>query len=154
NNLKNNRVEGKATTSNSSETKDVQILFGIGFEAVGSWMIENDTIKYKLSKQCVSKKILYSFISEGEVLYIGKTVRSLSQRLYGYMNPVPSQSTNIKNHHKIRKILQQGKEVGILVFAPPENALAYRGIPVNLPAGLEDSLIATIRPLWNNTGKN
>jgi hypothetical protein len=86
-------------------------------------------------------------------LYIGKTIRSLSQRLYGYVNPGPSQSTNIKNRQKIETILRQGKEIKIFVFAPHGNEIVYRGIPVNLAAGLEDSLIRIVKPPWNDTGK-
>ena len=82
-----------------------------------------------------------------------KTIRSLSQRLNGYVNPGPTQSTNIKNCRKIEKILQQGREINIFVFAPHENEIVYRGIPVNLAAGLEDSLIGIIKPPWNDTGK-
>lgn len=86
-------------------------------------------------------------------MYIGKTIRSLSQRLYGYVNPGPSQSTNIKNRQKIETILRQGKEIKIFVFAPHGNEIVYRGIPVNLAAGLEDSLIRIVKPPWNDTGK-
>ena len=98
--------------------------------------------------------MLYAFISNDKILYIGKTTRSLAQRLYGYVNPGVSQSTNIKNNKKIKTLLKQGEELKIFVFAPQENEIVYRGIPVNLAAGLEDNLIALIQPMWNDTGKH
>lgn len=35
---------------------------------------------------------------------------------------------------------------------PDNGLLYYGGFHVNLAAGLEDSLVATIRPVWNKTG--
>ncbi|MBT3187736.1 MAG: GIY-YIG nuclease family protein [Anaerolineae bacterium] len=142
--------EKKETTKNP---QPIQTLSDIGFEAVGNWLLDCDAIKHTLTKHGASKKVLYAFTSEDEVLYIGKTIRSLTQRLYGYINPGSSQSTNIKNNKKIKTVLRQGKEIKIFVFAPQENEIAYRGIPVNLSAGLEDNLIALLQPLWNDTGK-
>ena len=149
----NSAVDRKENTLGISVSQNIQILIDVGFDSVGAWIIDNDTIKYSLSKHGASKKILYAFASEGNVLYIGKTIRSLSQRLYGYLNPGPTQSTNIKNRRKIEKILRQGREINIFVFAPHENEIIYRGISVNLAAGLEDSLIGIIKPPWNDTGK-
>jgi hypothetical protein len=39
------------------------------------------------------------------------------------------------------------------VYAPPDNGLLhYSGFHVNLAAGLEDSLVATIKLPWNRVG--
>ena len=133
--------------------EDVAKLIRDGFEAVGEWYLEDGDVKYRLSKYGGTRKILYAFVSDGQVLYIGKSVRSLSQRLNGYMKPGPTQSTNIKNHRNLQDVLQEGKKVKIFVFAPAEDEIVYRGIPLNLAAGLEDNLIAEIQPLWNNVGK-
>ena len=137
----------------ASASESVTKLMRVGFEAVGEWYLEDGDVKYRLSKYDKTRKILYAFVSNGQVLYIGKSVRALSQRLNGYMKPGPTQSTNIKNHRNIQDVLRQGKEVKIFVFAPAEDEIVYRGIPLNLAAGLEDSLIAEIQPLWNDAGK-
>ncbi len=136
-----------------SESENIAKLMRVGFEVVGEWVLEDGVVKYRLSKYDKARKILYAFVTAGQVLYIGKSVRSLAQRLNGHMKPGPTQSTNIKNHQNIRDALRQGKEVKILVFAPAEDEIVYRGIPLNLAAGLEDSLIAEIQPLWNDAGK-
>ena len=39
------------------------------------------------------------------------------------------------------------------IHALPDNGLLYyRGFHVNLAAGLEDSLVATLKPVWNMAG--
>ncbi|MBT3323124.1 MAG: GIY-YIG nuclease family protein [Anaerolineae bacterium] len=148
-----NSVQEEQEKPTDNEHQQIQALLEIGFEAVGVWVRNGDTIKYILTKHSAAKKVLYVFTSEGEIVYIGKTVQKLSQRLYGYINPGPSQSTNIKNNEKIKTMLRQEKEINIFVFAPQENEIIYRGIPVNLAAGLEDNLITLLKPLWNDTGK-
>jgi Uri superfamily endonuclease len=135
------------------KTESIGKLAHIGFEAVGEWFLEEGVLKYRLSKHGEARKILYAFVSDGQVLYIGKSVRALTQRLNEYMKPGPTQITNIKNHQHIRDVLREGKEVKIFVFAPPEDELVYRGVPLNLAAGLEDGLIAALQPAWNDAGK-
>ncbi len=95
--------------------------------------------------------ILYAFVSREQVLYIGKTARTLSQRMYQYQKPGPTQRTNIVNHANIKGVLDQGETIQILVFAPKEQ-VQYRGMPVNLAAGLEDALISRLKPTWNRMG--
>jgi|GEM_PF-2962933 len=142
---KNSAVSAQLPNSISDTNTQVEKLVRIGFEYVGEWLLENKTVKHHLSKHNSTKKIVYAFATEGRILYIGKSVRSLSQRLNGYSTPGPTQSTNIKNHQNITKLLGEGKRVEIYVFAPSEDEIIYRGIQLNLAAGLEDSLIT--RPL-------
>jgi hypothetical protein len=49
-------------------------------------------------------------------MYIGKTVRTLASRMYGYQKPGPTQLTSPKNHDNIRGLLQQGKSIEIYVL--------------------------------------
>ena len=108
-------------------------------------------MKCILADDAKTKNVLYAFISEGEVLYIGKTVRSLKQRMYNYLNPGPTQSTSIRCHKLIRDTIGSGKLIEI--HALPDNGLLYYGgFHVNLAAGLEDSLVSKIKPKWNLAG--
>ncbi len=123
-------------------------LLQIGFRCVGHWKLENEEPIYELTSLMDTRNILYSFISNGEVKYIGKTVQPLKKRMYGYQNPGPTQSTNIKNNERIRQLLLNGEAVDI--FALPDNGLLhYGGFHINLAAGLEDSLISELSPDWN-----
>ena len=130
---------------------ELQVLLDLGFEEAGEWLPTPDGLKCSLSRHTAENNILYAFVSQGQVLYIGKSVRTLGQRMYNYQKPGPSQRTNIVNHANLRQVLGTGTTVLIFAFAPKEQ-LRYRGILVNLAAGLEDTLIARIRPAWNRVG--
>ncbi len=126
-------------------------LNAMGFRKCGEWRLEDGKIKCVLSDNAAAPNVLYAFISESAVLYVGKTVRSLKKRMYGYQNPGATQSTNIKGNKFIKETLAQGRLVE--VHALPDNGLLYYGgFHVNLSAGLEDSLVANLKPKWNKAG--
>ena len=135
------------------EDKNIARLIQVGFEEAGEWFIKDNVLRYRLTQNDQASKILYAFVTDEQVLYIGKSNRTLAQRLNGYTNPHPTQNTNIKNHQYIKDLLRQGKAVKILVFAPADDEIIYRGVPLNLAAGLEDGLINVFQPLWNIQGK-
>jgi len=124
-------------------------LLSIGFHCIGHWVLDDDKIKPILNSNINDRNVLYSFVVDGEIQYIGKTIQPLIKRMGGYKNPGKSQTTNIKNNRNIMGVLKSGGTVDI--FALPDNGLIKYGIfHLNLAAGLEDSLIATISPPWNN----
>ena len=128
-------------------------LLNLGFERTATWHRGlSGKLSCRIAQHADKREILYAFVVGEEVTYIGKSTRTLKQRMYGYQNPGPTQRTNIKNHAKIIEALDQGKTVGIYVFVQRE-PVVYRGIPVNLAAGLEDVLIEWLRPPWNSLGK-
>jgi len=123
-------------------------LLNIGFKKMGYWTLEEENIKYALDSMMNSKNVLYAFICNGEVKYIGKTVQKLKNRMNGYKNPGKSQVTNIKNNKNIFESLK--KDEAIDIFALSDNGLMhYGGFHINLAAGLEDDLIRQIDPEWN-----
>lgn len=126
-------------------------LVNMGFRRVGTWKLNGDKVNFELELFSEFKNVLYAFISDGDCLYIGKTVQPLKKRMYGYQNPGLTQSTNIKANGFIKALCSSGKEVEI--HALPDNGLLhYGGFHVNLAAGLEDSLVSTLRPIWNKMG--
>jgi excinuclease UvrABC nuclease subunit len=127
-------------------------LTDIGFRKVGEWQIVNGAITPNLTDLSNSANILYAFISNGEVLYVGKTTQPLKKRMYGYQNPGPTQNTNIKGNRLILELLSNGKNIEI--FALPDDGNHHVGVfHLNLAAGLEDSIISTLKPKWNESGK-
>lgn len=127
-------------------------LTDIGFRKVGKWHSVSGGIRWDLVNLSGEKNILYAFISDGEVLYVGKTTQPLKKRMYGYQNPGPTQHTNIKGNRLIKELLADGKDVEI--FALADNGLMHFGVfHINIAAALEDSIVATVRPKWNQTGK-
>jgi hypothetical protein len=127
-------------------------LESIGFRRCGYWRLGEQRIEYTLSDGENDMRVLYAFVSQEAVLYIGKTVRSLRERMYQYQNPGRTQYTNIRGHEHIRQMLEHGLCVDIYAFSDPGH-IRHAGILVNLAAGLEDSLITTFKPQWNVAGK-
>ncbi|BCO31183.1 hypothetical protein TspCOW1_12860 [Thiohalobacter sp. COW1] len=123
-------------------------LIELGFECVGHWKLADDRPVFELTNQVNAKNVLYAFVSNGDIKYIGKTTQTLKGRMASYQNPGPSQSTNIKNNENIKTLLKAGEAVDIFVL-PDSGLLHYGGFNINLAAGLEDSLISDISPPWN-----
>ena len=127
-------------------------LINIGFRKVGEWKALRESISPELFNLANASNILYAFISNDEVLYVGKTTQSLKKRMYGYQNPGPTQFTNIKGHKLLLKLLANGRRVDI--YALPDDGLHHVGdFHLNLAAGLEDSIISTLKPKWNGSSK-
>ncbi len=123
-------------------------LLEIGFEPAGHWLLENDKLNFELTRHSSQKNILYAFVCDGQVKYVGKTVRPLSVRMAGYKNPGLTQTTNINNHKRIRELLSSGVAVEILAL-PDSGLLHYGQFHLNLAAALEDDLIRIVGPEWN-----
>jgi hypothetical protein len=129
----------------------MQRLLQLGFVPVGHWYLENEILRFNLDRHQNATNILYSFISNGEIKYIGKTTMTLQTRMYGYQNPGPTQITNIRVKNLILNLLQEQNSVDIFVFVD-NGLLSYGSYRVNLAAGLEDTLIREIGPEWNFRG--
>jgi hypothetical protein len=127
-------------------------LLEIGFEEVGYWEPNGIGIRYILLSHHKSQNLLYSFIVDGEIKYIGKTTNELSKRMYGYQNPGTSQKTNSRIKALIKKQLEVEKFVKIFVLIG-SGLLRYGNYEINLAAGLEDCLIKELIPDWNFQGK-
>jgi len=136
---------------NFMDETPLQRLENMGFRKCGSWTLDSDNLTFALVEHASATNVLYAFVSSGVVLYLGKTVRSLKERMYNYQKPGPSQSTSIRGNKFIREFITAGTPVE--VYALPDNGLLYYGgFHVNLAAGLEDNLIAALKPIWNKAG--
>jgi hypothetical protein len=123
-------------------------LLAIGFEPSGHWTLSDNVLYFELTRNSAARNILYAFVVDGTVTYVGKTIRSLRERMGGYKHPAPSQSTNLRNNAQIRAQLRAGAAVDILAL--PDNGLLHFGqFHINLAAGLEDDIIRSVDPEWN-----
>lgn len=95
---------------------------------------------------------LYAFCIGDEVKYIGKTRRGLLGRLNGYVHaPQGDRRTNGRIRDCIRRHIQTNRDaskVDILIFTP-DPYIHWGEFVLNIPAGLEDILIAELQPQWN-----
>jgi hypothetical protein len=81
-----------------------QLLIDLGFELVGEWQLKFDQLSFQINRHQKEKNILYALVESKDILYIGKSTQTLYPRVNGYKNPGPTQSTNINNHSRIKKI--------------------------------------------------
>ena len=107
-----------------------------------------NSISFKLTEKSSISNFLYAFIINRDILYIGKSKQTLYKRMYGYRNPTLSQKTNTRINNLIRIQLMKNKIINIYLFHPNKK-LEYRGFEVDLPTGLEDTLINFYQPNWN-----
>ena len=128
-------------------------LLNIGFISIGHWTLIENSIKFKLTSHHTTTNVLYSFVTNGDIKYIGKTKAQFSQRMYGYQNPGPSQTTNIRVNAAIQDLLNNEQPVDIFILTD-NGLLNYGSFRINLAAGLEDTLIYELNPEWNLSGKN
>ena len=128
-------------------------ILKIGFKYAGNWELQDKQIACNFKSHSSDKNVLYAFVSNGEVKYIGKTTQKLSSRFSGYRNPSKTQSTNIKNNENIKRLLINEEPIDVFVL-PDNGLLNYGGFSINLAAGLEDSLIEHLSPPWNDSGVN
>ncbi len=134
------------------EQTELDRLRFIGFKLAGRCKLLDGKLAFELNEYADSKNVLYAFVVDGHLKYVGKTVLTLRKRMAGYRSPGPTQPTNRRNNGNIRDSLAQGKRVEI--YALPDNGLLhYGGFHVNLAAGLEDSLIRDLKPPWNGGQK-
>lgn len=127
-------------------------LLEIGFQVAGHWTLAGESLVCELIRHASQSNILYAFVCDGRVMYVGKTTKSLRQRMSGYRNPGSAQATNIKNHHHLKRLLAGGSSIDILAL--PDNGLMHYGtFHLNLAAALEDSIIATLNPEWNGRAR-
>ena len=123
-------------------------LLDIGFEPAGHWRIDGGKLSFELTRCATQKNILYAFVCDGAVMYVGKTIRMLAARMAGYKTPGKTQTTNINNNQRILEVLASGAAVEIMVL--PDNGLLHYGqFHLNLAAALEDDIIRKLDPPWN-----
>ncbi len=140
------------------KTKDLE---NIGFVHIANWSYKGNGNNMQYDKHrsisdadyntiIRTSSALYAFCVGDDVMYIGRTARSIKKRFVGYCNPGNGQATNARCNGEIREIIYNNKEVSIYVFTPVTH-LEWAGFSIDLAAALEDSLIREFRPPWNRT---
>lgn len=126
---------------------EMQRLIDIGFKKVGYWFLKDNKISFDVTSDGKTN-ILYAYIIDSEVMYVGKSSRTLKERLGNYKNPEPSQKTNMRINSFIKDNLLSGRKVIIYEYSK-ESDLRIGVFKVDISAGLEESIIKIINPKWN-----
>lgn len=130
----------------------MESLQEIGFRRAGSWAVESGSLKLLLDIDGSKYPALYAFVLDGNVAYVGKTIRPIARRLYGYLRPGHSQKTNARINTSIIQALTDESSVDIWVFIDSCNQTCGQ-FKVNMAAGLEDDIIAKLNPKWNHKSR-
>jgi hypothetical protein len=134
----------------SSVPSRLTALRTFGFEQAGRVVALGEGISIVLERADLrdASPVLYAFAVDQEVLYVGKSARSLGARMQGYQMPGPTQSTNIRVHQFLREALRQGGLPTVWAWRDPKTHM-LGGLLVDLAAGLESAVIELVKPRWN-----
>ena len=135
----------------------LEFIEKVVFKKAGKWILEEDgKIKPDLDKnQKNQEKVLYSFVVDGAVMYTGKSVRALNDRIMNYRNCIgEKQYTERRINHKIIETIKNGKDVLVYVLLNNNVNREEKEILsiLNFTAGLEDGIIEKLQPEWNEQG--
>lgn len=126
-------------------------LLEIGFELAGEWMLDEQDVQIELQRYGNAANVLYAFASYDELLYVGRSGRSLQLRMDGYCNGGPPRTMRARNRERIIAMLMVDQPVDLYAMPDPGN-LHYGSFRVNLAAGLQHSLVEALQPPWNRSG--
>jgi hypothetical protein len=127
-----------------------EVLLESGFELIGAWSRDSDG-ELAVDRTVPTKPGVYAFAVGGEIAYVGLAQRSLRMRMANYRRGHDLQRTSKRIKGLIGAALDRGESVQVLV-AMPDRTMEWKGLPVNVAAGLEAGLIRKLCPAWNMLG--
>ncbi|WP_293889776.1 hypothetical protein [Flavobacterium sp.] len=140
--------------------KTIKGLKTIGFIKVGNWKLNQDSkIYFDIEAEYLNiENLLYAFVEDKTVRYIGITEKSLKSRMINYKNGYEESKTsgitNKKVNKSIKNLLICKKEVCIYILKKDADC-DFFGLTISLATGIEKSLIKAFdfnNNLWNSRG--
>ena len=137
-------------------------LVELGFIEVGSWNLSvknSERIDFIIKDEFLGEQdLLYSFVCDETVYYVGKTDITLKSRMTNYKAGIKTGSAGSTNkyvHDKVLNLIKNNKNVKIYILLD-NSKLNYQGIQISLASGLEINLIKSFNTekLWNSRGTN
>ena len=125
----------------------------IGFADVAVWAVVGGILEFQSIAAPVHqdwrdwRPSLYAHCEGDNVRYIGKSTRRLELRMDDYRRGLGG-ATNNNVHRAIRAAIALNSPVTTLAFWP-QHCLQWGSFRINVPAGLEDTLIECFQPDWN-----
>jgi len=123
-------------------------LIGAGFERLGAWTIEGDSLT--LESTTKRGRAVYLMVEDGVILYIGLSTRGVHARMRDYRRGPMGQRTSYRINGVIRDAIASGRSIEVYFLIP--DPIKYLGLPVDTATGLERGLIDQIQPAWNMQG--
>lgn len=114
-----------------------------GFKKAGVLTLHHRALGLMVQKPLLERQVLYALVvDDHDVVFIGRSSCGLER---------PLLHEGFKAWQKeARLALRNGRTIEVYSMSDPGN-LWMRGFALNLPAGLEDSMIRELRPPWNET---
>jgi len=141
----------------------LEMIENFGLEKVGEWIIsENKSVKHLLHMKGIDflipkelskeRNIVYSFLVNGSVFYVGETTVGMKLRFSGYRygNPVESDTDN-RIKISITNALEDGDKVEIWYCQPVAKYELKNSEVIEMPASkpIEEYLIEYYKPQLN-----
>ncbi|PTE00573.1 hypothetical protein C7830_13640 [Pandoraea apista] len=95
------------------------------------------------------RNVMYAFVEEDKVHYVGKTAMPLEGRLYLYRRACLTSSREARCHEQLVARLRQVPSIDIYVFTGEPQPL-HGAFSINLIDGLMDSIVHALMPAWNS----
>ena len=134
-------------TTHAPELKTDRLIAS-GFELSGRWELDTAS-RARFIGEAPKQPGVYAFAVDGKVLYIGSAQRGIAKRLRRY-EITEIRLTAFRVRALITEALRDGSEVAVFTIVP--GSMRWKGLPVDLIAGLEEGLIRELRPEWNIRG--
>ena len=130
-------------------SSNVERLLAAGFRRTGAWRLVSGAFRLPGLDTLPREPGVYAYAIDGKIHYVGSAQRGLRARLRHY-----EIAKTLRTVHRVRQeimnLLAAGHEVEVFTFVPKR--LYWRGLPVDMVAGLEEGLIRELRPVWNVRG--
>ena len=127
------------------------LLADFGFIEAGEWKLSERSksgIDFTLSA-LKHERVIFAFVVDGQAKYVGICQGSevaLADRMNRFKHRAGG-GTNERIAARISNVLSAGKRVKVLAFKPAP--VQYKGVPLDLVAGLKSPLIDALDPDWN-----
>ncbi len=122
-----------------------------GFSLSARWELQENS-RVQLIGEPPKQPGVYAFAVDGEVCWVGKTKKGIAKRMRDYEivknNIKKKERQGVRIRTLISKALKSGSEVTVLTIVSLK-PIQWRGLPVDLIAGLEMGLIHKLQPKWN-----
>ena len=138
-------------TRNALMSDHHRILKKSGFSRIGIWEPDEGEGHIRCSANVEPKPAVYAYLVDGKIKYVGSAQRGLRARFRSYAR-TKQLRTAYRIRQEILKAHKSNQEVEIFILMPPPEYF-WKGLPVDLIAGIEEGIIRTYRPDWNRRGK-
>jgi len=131
------------------ESEFMNRLLDIGLKRAGEVSLVEEKLAFDLGEYAKLKPVLYAFVEDDVVWYVGKSINSLKDRLSGYRNANKSQPTNKRIQGNLVEAIKAGRSFKVY-FLSGHHEHKYGQFKISLPGGLEDDIIFQLKPKWND----